>query len=247
MAGQLQEGNRGKREAAYLDEIELQIPHVKDGKLAVDKFQTLVTEAVTVGGVARSKILSLLQAKGISVIEKRGDSGLKIEEAKELASHASAIYRKNLRNEEFSFGSGPKQGNVTVDLMSARQEISPDIGKRFDAHGIAKGSVAEQLESLNRLLTKGPDPSKTLHTTKLRLSERDEIAAAAAIGAGGPYSNGGFIIVSHPDKMIADGIAGVLVNEHFYEAIPVLRLRFPEVKFIRADELKTGLEELLVN
>lgn len=59
-------------------------------------------------------------------------------------------------------------------LMDQREVLSPAIGKRFDAHGIAKGSLSEQLEALDTLLTTGLDAERPFHTTALRLTDEEE-------------------------------------------------------------------------
>lgn len=131
-------------------------------------------------------------------------------------------------------------------LMDNRSKIPPDIGKRFDAHGISKNGFLSQLKSLVGLLSEGIDNTREFHTAALRLTDEEEIGAASGIGAVGPYENGGFIIIGHPDNTIREkGICAVLVEEHFYSAIPILQQKFPHILFIRADEMVGELPKLL--
>lgn len=41
------------------------------------------------------------------------------------------------------------------------------------------------------------------------------------------------------------GVQTVIVNEHFYDAIPLLQKKFPTTVFIRADELSEKLSRIL--
>lgn len=126
-------------------------------------------------------------------------------------------------------------------LMIGRASIDPEVGRRFQAHGLAKGSMGDQVRFLNTLLFKGIDSERPFHTAPLR--QTDEIErAGAGLGAVGPFDHGGFIVVSELDKSIEEGIAGVLVNEHFYGAIPTLEKHFPGIKFIKAAEAPKAME-----
>jgi hypothetical protein len=67
-----------------------------------------------------------------------------------------------------------------------------------------------------------------------------------AIGASRPFDQGDFILLSEPASTInSAGVKYVLVNEHFYGAIPTLQKRYPNVRFIRADEATEELPEIL--
>ena len=84
----------------------------------------------------------------------------------------------------------------------------------------------------------------------MELFRLDEDEIAGAMGAAGPYDTGGFIVLGEPKKAdqpieendIKDtGIAAVLVNREWYEAIPDLEEAYPEVRFIRADHMNEEL------
>lgn len=90
-------------------------------------------------------------------------------------------------------------------------------------------------------MAKGIDPNKPFHTLPLRETDENE-AAGAALGAVGPYDSGGFIVVSELDTSVKEGIAGVLVNEHYYGAIPTLEKHFPGIRFIKAEDAPQAME-----
>jgi len=143
--------------------------------------------------------------------------------------------------EDDFFGSG----GPPVALMINRNKLPPEIGTRFDAHGIAKGSVQQQLDTLNTLLTKGINPEKPFHTMQLSVAKEDQ-AGVPAMGAANVYDTGQFIVLGKPDKLIKDeGISAVLVNKPFYEAVEFLQNTFPTVKFIKANEMQDGLRGMI--
>ena len=102
--------------------------------------------------------------------------------------------------------------------------------------------MGEQLKFLNTLLAEGIDPKRPFHTLPLRETDENE-QAGGAMGAVGPYDSGSFIVISEIDKSMKEGIAGVLVNEHCYGAIPTLEKHFPGVKFIKAGEAPQAIED----
>ncbi len=125
------------------------------------------------------------------------------------------------------------------DLADGRERVPPKVGTKFDAHGIQNDSEYLDLFTLNYLLTQGIDPNREFHTMPLSFT-----GGASAFGAHAPYDMGGFIVIGHPNKMIyEEGIAGVIVNEHFYDVIPTLKERFPEIKFLKASDLADALED----
>ena len=124
-----------------------------------------------------------------------------------------------------------------LELHNFREKLPAKIGEHFDAHGLAKGN---ELTFLNYLLSHGINPNRPFYTCPLKTD--NEVGFAAAFGAAGPYDNGAFIVLSGVDKTIQDdGIELVLVNEHYYSAIPVLQEKFPHIKFIKASEMVDAL------
>lgn len=123
-------------------------------------------------------------------------------------------------------------------LARGREKIPPEIGRRFDAHGIARGSPGDQVVALDNLLTNGVNPNRAFHTAFLRTEP--EIAQYHL------YDFGGFIVVSpRGGTIMKDGIAAVLVNEHFAGALPIFRKRFPSINFISANDLPSAFQREL--
>ena len=112
--------------------------------------------------------------------------------------------------------------------------VKPPIGSKFDAHGIAKISVTDQLYQLNKLLTDGIDTSRWFHTAPL-------VPKGKGINlgtAGGAYRDGSFIIVGEKSKLITDGgIKHVIVNDAYYNIIKDLQQKFPDVGFVKAEDV----------
>lgn len=124
--------------------------------------------------------------------------------------------------------------DINNDAMIYLARLSESIGSKFDAHGLAKISVTDQLQQLNRLLTNGIDKNRIFYTAPL-VSPK---GAGAALGtAGGAYRDGSFILVSDKSKFLAeDGIKHVIVNDAYYSIIGDLQKKFPNVNFVRADK-----------
>ncbi len=133
--------------------------------------------------------------------------------------------------------------DVNCDAMVYLNELDPQVGKNFDAHGIAKISTTDQLKQLNDLLTNGIDRTKNFSTAPLV----NEMEFGAVMGAPGghAYRDGSFIIVAGKGKsLINDGIETVIVNDAYYAIIDDLQAKFPQVKFVRADEATTYFTQL---
>lgn len=236
------------RISAYLTEIKLQIPKVRQGLLQPRQIQSVVDEALAVG-LPKEELSKLLSEYGVSVVER---SHLITEE--QVQELAGAAYRKSkeIDQEEQELLLNHDM-DVETNLQIERSNLPDEIGMRFQAHGIAKGTAAAQLRSLIGLLDNKFDQGKILYTTNLRRSDENEIAGA--VGAAGPYDTGGFIILGEPRKLhqpisetkdISEtGVKGVLVNREWYDAIPTLQSAYPNIKFIRADQMQTLLSEWL--
>lgn len=128
---------------------------------------------------------------------------------------------------------------MPIALMENREQLPSEIGKHFDAHGMAKGN---ELRFLNYLLSHGVNPDRPFHTMQLK----SDGGGGSAMGAANPYDTGAFIVLGHPDKLIRDGgINTVLVNEHYYDAVPLLTQKFPAINFVKADQMKDALAAIL--
>ena len=144
----------------------------------------------------------------------------------------NALYRKAFPNIK-----PPPDSNI--DAMVYLNSLSGEIGQKFDAHGMSKGSICEQLKELNSLLTNGIDKSKKFFTAPLALPENTMRGAGAGLGTSGgcAYRSGSFILVGEKSKMIENsGVKHVIVNDAYYNIIDDLQRKFPEINFVRADK-----------
>lgn len=233
---------------AGLTELSLQAKKVISGDLPIQSIQTYVDELKTRGWNKEDIRISLVQS-GIQVIDKQPESHtetiskpLTTEEILDIKSIAH-LKSRELEEKESAWK------DVPTNLSIERDKLTEEIGLRFRAHGIAK---SKQFDALLDLLNGGVDPNKPFYTTDLKRNDENEVAAA--IGAAGPYDTGGFIVLSPPHELnqitkevdiSTSGIAGVLVNREWYDAIPRLQQAYPKVKFIRADQMTTRLTNWL--
>lgn len=136
-----------------------------------------------------------------------------------------------------AFGGVKVPSGVNYDAFVYLNGLNPEIACKFDAHGLAKGGVANQLEQLNNLLSKGINKSKDFYTAPLAVKDGAGIGAGLGTAGGHAYRDGSFILVSGKNKSLsADGIEYVIVNDAYYKIFDDLVKKFPEQKFIRADE-----------
>lgn len=126
--------------------------------------------------------------------------------------------------------------NANDEAFLYLNRLDKEIASQFDAHGLAKINVPDQLKQLNNLLTKGIDKSRNFYTAPLA-TKTTGVGAGLGTGGGHAYRDGSFIIVSGKNKTIAkDGIDYVIVNDAYYNIIDDLAKKFPQQKFVRADE-----------
>lgn len=123
-----------------------------------------------------------------------------------------------------------------VDDVLDKDNFDYSLASRFDAHGIAKGG----LHDLTALLDKGIDSNRPFHTSNF-------IKDGAYMGGGihGPYTHGGFIIVSGADKMLREnGISLVVINWQYKEAATILARRYPHITFATPEGMEAALKHL---
>ncbi len=136
--------------------------------------------------------------------------------------------------------------SINIDLRKAWLNIDWKVGERFNAHGIDKGNPEMQFRSLLSFLDKGIDRSRILYTGALALDPDGPDAHDPNSAGGKAYIGGSFVLLGGPDTLITEGgIRAVIVNDAYYHAVDLLRLAYPAVKFIRADQVNEGLTELM--
>ncbi len=138
------------------------------------------------------------------------------------------LYKKAFRGQKVS-------SNINIDAMVFLNQLDPKVAKNFDAHGLAKISVPDQLRQLNNLLTKGIDKNRNFYTAPLATDFPQGAGACLGTPGGHAYRDGSFILVSGKSKsLIDDGIESVIVNDAYYGIIDDLRKKFPKIKFVEA-------------
>jgi len=228
--------------------MSLQIAKVQQGSLPQADFQKFVNEAKQVG-VPSESIRDLLETQGVKIVEPPlppepiKPPGLTEQQIlvinQKAAQKARELNHINY-DEFFNFDEANAADVSTYDLHTAREKLAPEVGKQFDAHGIAKG--ADDLQNLVNLLNKGIDPNRPFYTMNLQGTSEENAAAAGGMGAAGPYDVGGFIVLSEPGgKINKSGIKGVLVNNQFYDALPELQSAYPNVRWIKSGEMSKQL------
>ena len=123
---------------------------------------------------------------------------------------------------------------VNCDAYVFLNYMPENIGSKFDAHGLAKMGVTDQLKQLNNILTNGIDNTRTFCTAPLVAPQ----GVGSGLGtSGSAYRDGSFILISDKGKnLVDDGIKHVIVNDAYYNIVSDLQRKFPDVNFVRADE-----------
>jgi len=208
-----------------------------------------IVDAARAAGVPKDRLETHLLSLGITITPREKEVSEEISKQTLTQEKIAELKRDAaIKAREYQLADQYPDSNTPTDLMIERNALSDEVGQRFEAHGIAKGLAAQQLDFLLNLLDKGVDPSKPFYTTDLYRSDENELAGA--VGAAGPYDTGGFIILGEPRRagqtgteMKEKGVAGVLVNREWYDAIPDLEKAYPNVRFIRADQMNEKLTE----
>lgn len=124
--------------------------------------------------------------------------------------------------------------DINCDAFVLLNNLPPEVGSKFDAHGIAKISITDHLKQLNKLLSDGINPNKPFYTAPL--VAKGNVGAGIGTANGAAYRDGSFILVSGKSKKIGeDGIKHVIVNDAYYSIINDLQKKFPNINFVRAD------------
>lgn len=109
------------------------------------------------------------------------------------------------------------------------EQIPKEVGRKFQAHGIA-GKYGSSSTELDTLLKTGIDTDRTFYTTELRYNPE----AGAAIGADSPFTEGGLVVVGDLGaRQVGDsGIKYVIVGEQYLRCFDVMQSKYPDVKFV---------------
>lgn len=152
-------------------------------------------------------------------------------------SEFQVLYKKAFPNIKVPSG-------ANEDAFLYLNRLSRETGSQFDAHGIAKLSVGEQLKQLNELLSKGIDKNRAFYTAPLE-AKTAGLGAGLGTAGGHAYRDGSFIVVSGKNKTLTEhGIEHVIVNDAYYNIVDDLARKFPDVNFVKADIAAEYFENL---
>ncbi len=185
----------------------------------------------------------LLQGKDIKKVEKFlnnvGNDNNTLSQA--LSKLRNIFYKKQKSFSDEEINSLIKKAfphtkiptDVNCDAFVYLSSLPKETGCRFDAHGMGKISITQQLKDLNTIIEKGL--KKNLCTAPL-VAKNDKIGAGLGTAGGHAYYDGSFILVGEKDKMLQDsGIKHVIVNDAYYKIIDDLQAKFKDINFVRAD------------
>lgn len=152
----------------------------------------------------------------------------------------AAIFMRNDPSANFMalrFEEGP-DGQL-IDL-----QVDPDVGERFDAHGIRKGNEEAQLRSLLSFLDNGIDMTRALHSAPLELRPEKKNPGLGSTGGTVDKESSCFLIMGGIDMPLVQGIRNVIVMPPFHAHIGKLRAAYPNVTFIASNQAKTILADI---
>lgn len=234
-----------------LDGISKIPPNLKFNISNPNLLEALPDHLITSDGI---KFLSELNGKPLSKVAKFLDS---VGGDFKTFSRAMGKYLKNnfqkiqkgFSEEEFTklynkaFPTKKVPISVNEDAFLYLNGLPKEIGSNFDAHGMDKISVTNQLRQLNNLLTNGIDKSRNFFTAPLTCDPR--LGAGLGTAGGHAYRSGSFIVVADKGKnLVQDGIKHVIVNDAYYNIIDDLTAKFPDIKFVRADNAVDYFKQL---
>ena len=161
-------------------------------------------------------------------------SALAPEDGEKIIGQATEIYN-----------SGTTTNRVLYD-----QPIAWQTGVRYSAYAVADVSPADQLHHLVYIIDNGLSAGEKQSVLPLAIDPglQNDISSGNGTVGGTVYLGAGFIVLSAPDKSLADTpVRAVIVNDLFYSGIETLAKAYPGIIFIRADQAAERLDNLTVN
>ncbi len=98
------------------------------------------------------------------------------------------------------------------------EKVDPEIGRQYQAHGIAKGSATDMMDGLLNLLNNGISSEKTFYTAPFEIRDEDRAGAGAGVGtaSGTAYKDGVAVILAEKGADdFSNGIKYVLLNDAY--------------------------------
>lgn len=157
----------------------------------------------------------------------------------EIKEKSDQVYFKNrhtFRDQLFEVAHGVLPDGSTYQLVDG------EVGKNFDAHGIAK---TDMLEKLMALLENGINPEQQFFTAPFELPNEDRAGLGAALGTGGgtAYKDGIAVVTAGYGELLLDkGIKHVFVNDLYAPLAEPLQRLFPQYRIHLLSEQKEVLE-----
>lgn len=149
-------------------------------------------------------------------------------------------WKKFVKKVSYGFGA---LDNIREDNMDHYYCCDRNLGQYFSAHGIAKGLLNDQKESLLALLNNGI--SNRTYYAPFVFTEEDAALMGAATGtAGGAYKDGLAVVISGYKKSLKDGIKLVLLTDLGESLIPSLKKMYPNVMFEKLSQAQKAFETL---
>ena len=168
---------------------------------------------------------------GDSRAEKPGDINLK-----KVAEALLDLHKREVHKVEIDFISGNyEDANAPSEWFSIiLNDIADSDLERFEAHGIIKGTRAEQLYALLSMLTEGK-----IIGSWARMSNSSYVDA---------YTEGSFTVISRIDEPLCNrnnvlNIGVIVVNPLFEALIPDLTRLNPYFTFLKAEDFPRWLAE----
>ena len=134
--------------------------------------------------------------------------------------------------------------DIRLDNMNNYYCCDRNLGQHFSAHGIAKGFLNDQKESLFALLENGI--SKKTYYAPFVFTEEDAPLMGPATGtAGGAYKDGLAVVISgYKQDLLKDGIKLVLLTDLGESLLPSLRKMYPNIMFEKLSQAQKAFETL---
>lgn len=199
------------------------------------------------GFVARENVLGVLSALGDVIADSEiPESGVLSEadrdaELRHCGQISNEVYQKRrltLQDDLMlvSVGMDPDKEMPFYDLVSG------EVGRNFDAHGIAK---TDQLQKLLALLEKGISKDKPFSSAPFEVRDEERAMMGQGMGTGGGtcYKDGIAIVTAgYRESLLEDGIKHVFINDVYKDLVDPLKKLFPQYQIHLLSEQKAVLE-----
>ena len=165
------------------------------------------------------------------------EKGVEFRRCNEVFNSVGLKYRGELKDvlDIMSMGIDPETQERVFE------PVSGEVGRNFNAHGIAK---TNQLAFLLSLLETGIDPNKPFSTAPFDLRD-EERAGGSLTGTGGGtcYKNGIAVLTGGYKQGLEEfGIKHVFINDVYAELVEPLKKLFPQYQIHLLSEQKAVLE-----